>query len=111
MAATSRGTMTNKSDEMQVLLDRLTKELVDQGKLIEAGFVALKLAAVDRHAPPIQLQEMRLAYLAGAQHLFFSIMGILEPGLEPTEKDLQRMDLIHRELEAATVELKAWTER
>jgi hypothetical protein len=43
---------------------------------------------------------MRMAFFAGAQHLFGTIMTVLEPGDEPTPKDLQRMDLIHLELDA-----------
>lgn len=38
--------------------------------------------------------------LRGRQHLFSSIMTILDPGEEPTEADLHRMSQIHDELEA-----------
>jgi hypothetical protein len=44
--------------------------------------------------------EFSTTFCAGAQHLFGSIMSVLEPGDEPTDKDLQRMDLIHKELDA-----------
>lgn len=81
-------------------LDRLTRELTDSGKLIEAGWVGLRIACELIDAPADQLREMRMAFFAGAQHLFGSIMNILEPGEEPTDKDLQRMDLIHTELDA-----------
>ena len=40
------------------------------------------------------------AFFGGAQHLFGSIMSILDPGHEPTERDMRRMDLIAHELEA-----------
>jgi hypothetical protein len=82
------------------LLGELSKRLTDQGKLIEAGWVGCRIAWVPKDAPEVQIVEMRRAYMAGAQHLFASIMGILDPGAEPTEKDLQRMQLIHEELEA-----------
>jgi hypothetical protein len=81
-------------------LDRLTRELTDSGKLIEAGWVGLRIACDLIDAPADQLREMRMAFFAGAQHLFGSIMNVLEPGEEPTDKDLQRMDLIHTELDA-----------
>lgn len=81
-------------------LERLSREFVDKGKLIEAGWVGLRIAAVPLDAPAIQLEEMRNAFFAGAQHLFSSIMTILDPDVEPTEKDLERMDLIDRELKA-----------
>lgn len=82
----------------KALLERLSRELVDKGKLIEAGWVGLRVACDLEDAPAVQLQEMRNAFFAGAQHLFSSIMTILEPDAEPTDKDLERMDLIDKEL-------------
>lgn len=79
-------------------LERLSKELNDKGKLIEAGWLGLRIACELEDAPAIQLEEMRNAFFAGAQHLFSSIMTILDPGQEPTDKDMERMDLIDREL-------------
>jgi hypothetical protein len=87
-------------------LEDLSKRLADEGRLIEAGFVALRLRGIAPNAPAIQLQEMRLAYMAGAQHLFSSIMSILEPGTEPTDADMRRMDLIAKELEEYAAELR-----
>lgn len=80
-------------------LERLTKELVDRGKLIEAGWISMRLACLDLNAPAIQLQEMRMAFFGGAQHLFSSIVNILDSGEEPTAKDLERYDLINNELQ------------
>lgn len=80
-------------------LRRLERELVDSGKLIEAGWVGLRLAAIPEDAGKTQLEEMRNAFFAGAQHLFGSIMGILDEDREPTEADLRRMSLISAELE------------
>ncbi|WP_439604730.1 hypothetical protein [Shinella sp.] len=79
-------------------LQRLERELVDKGKLIEAGWVGLRLAAVPDNASPVQLEEMRNAFFAGAQHLFSSIMSIMEPGSEPTSNDIARMGYIDAEL-------------
>lgn len=81
-------------------IDAISKGLTDSGKLIEAGWVGLKMAVMPPNAPQVQIDEMRKAFFAGAQHLFTSIIGILEPDDEPTEKDLERMTLIHKELEA-----------
>lgn len=89
-------------------LERLSRDLVDQGKLIEAGWVGLRLAAIPLDAPAVQLNEMRMAFFAGAQHLFSSIMTILEPGEEPTDNDMSRLDQIDAELKRfiADFELK-----
>lgn len=85
--------------ERDTALTDLSRELTDQGKLIEAGWVALQLAAIPGDAPRLQLTEMRMAFFAGAQHLFASIMTILEPGAEPTDADFSRMDQINAELQ------------
>jgi hypothetical protein len=90
------------------ILERLSRELADKGKLIEAGFVALRLKAMAKDASDIQVREMRMAFMAGAQHLFASIMTILDPGDEPSEKDLARMSLISNELDNFRHELVAW---
>jgi hypothetical protein len=87
-------------------LEQLTKRLVDEGKLIEAGWVSLRIHTLPLDAPPVQLENMRNAFMAGAQHLFASIMTVLDPGAEPTEADLSRMDVIHRELETFGKELE-----
>lgn len=80
-------------------LRRFERELVDKGKLIEAGFVGLRLAAIPEDAGKTQLEEMRNAFFAGAQHLFSSIMDIMDDDHEPTAADLKRMDLIQSELD------------
>lgn len=81
-------------------LRRLERELVDKGQLIEAGWVGLRIAAIAPDAGKVQLEEMRNAFFAGAQHLFSSIMGIMSDGQEITQADLDRMGLIGGELEA-----------
>lgn len=87
----------------RAFLERLTKDLADQGKLIEAGWVGLRLAAIPDNAPAIQLQAMRLAYMA--------IIAILDADREPTDADLDRMDLIHKELDAFRAELELWVKK
>lgn len=86
-------------------LERLTKQLADDGKLIEAGWIGLRIATGLISAPADQLDEMRKAYMAGAQHLFSSIMTFLDEGEDPTEADMNRMSLIAAELEAFGDEL------
>lgn len=83
----------------QQLADELAKVASDKGKLIEVGWISALLYVVPKDAPETQVSEMHKAFFLGAQHLFSSIMSILEPGAEPTEKDLDRMTLIHNELE------------
>lgn len=95
----------------RAFLERLTKELANKGKLIEAGWVSLRLNCIHPNAPPEQLQEMRMAFMAGAQHLFSSMMGMLDPEPGETPGDMKRMELIHKELEAFGEELKTWASK
>jgi hypothetical protein len=78
----------------------LTKALTDQGRIIEANWVGYRAMVVPRGAGPVQVEECRRAFFAGAQALFASIMTILDPGAEPTDADLKRMDAINDELRA-----------
>lgn len=89
----------------RAFLETLSRRLADEGKLIEAGWVAMRLHAVPLNAPAIQLDNMRMAFMGGAQHLFFSIMTILDPGSEPTDADMQRMSQIAAELDSYGEEL------
>lgn len=81
-------------------LERLTRELTDKGRLLEAGWIGLRLAAIPLDASKQQLESMHQAYMAGAQHLWSSIMYALDPGDDPTKNDMRRMDLIDAELRA-----------
>jgi hypothetical protein len=87
-------------------LEALYRRLADEGQLIEAGWIGLRLAAVPHDASAIQLDNMRMAFMAGAHHLFTSIMKMLEPGTEETEADLRRIVLIDEELRKFGEELE-----
>lgn len=82
----------------QQQLEAIARKLVDEGKLIAAGFVAIRV--MFPHVEEDELERLRNAYFGGAQHLYASIMAIMEADREPTDKDLERMELIHQELEA-----------
>ena len=87
-------------------LDELSRKLADSGRLIEAGWISLR-AVLPPDTPPMQVQQLRWAFMAGAQHLFSSIMAVMDPGEEPTEDDQRRMELIDRELEVFAAEVHA----
>lgn len=89
----------NKARLIEKAAVEVTKEFTDKGKLVEAGFAAFAHFVIAKDAPAIQQQEMRLAFMAGAEHLFSSIMAIMDPGTEPTDADLRRMDLISTEID------------
>lgn len=82
------------------LAAELAKVATDKGQIVELGWISMLRYVVPKDASDTQVGEMRKAFFCGAEHLFASIMSILDPGAEPTEKDLDRMSLIHTELEA-----------
>lgn len=93
--------------EIQRLATEVSKKLADDGKLIEAGWAGYRYLVLSPTAPPIQIDECRTAFMAGAQHLFSSIMVILDPGdAEPSAADLKKMDLIHAELQTFASEME-----
>jgi hypothetical protein len=91
--------MTAISPAQRERARRLEKELADRGLIIAGGWAGFRVMCISDNAPQIQIEEMRSAFFAGAQHLFSSIMSILDPGEDPTAADLKRMDLINKELQ------------
>lgn len=87
--------------------EAITKQLANEGRLIEGGWRALMILCKLETAPEVQKQEMKRAYYAGAQHLFSSIVNIMDEDREPTAGDLHKMDLIHSELEKWAEEQRA----
>lgn len=88
------------------MIDEASKKLTDEGKLIEVGFYGYRKFVLAHDAPKIQIDECRMAFFAGAQHLFGSIMSIMDQDREPTANDLRRMDMINTELAAFAKEIE-----
>jgi hypothetical protein len=93
--------------QIDKVVQEMTKKLADEGKLLEAGWTAYRHLAMHPASPPIQISECRTAYYAGAQHLFGSIMSMMDPDAEPTDADMNKMELLQRELSDFLVELEA----
>jgi hypothetical protein len=77
----------------------LTKRATRDGKLIEAGWLGYRLTVMHDNSPQIQLDQCRQAFFAGAQHLFGSMMSIMDEDREPTQADMIRMGQISDELD------------
>lgn len=82
------------------LAEALTKDASDNGRVIEVGWLAMQLHVIPSDASEVQVNEMRKAFFMGAEHLWASIMTIIDPEATITERDLQRMNLINDELKA-----------
>lgn len=76
----------------------------DKGKVMRGGWEAFEYFFVGA-VPADQREQQRKAFFLGAEHLFRTVMMVLDPGQEPTERDMQRMSAIHRELEEFKLEL------
>ena len=96
------GESKRKRDMLGEVATELARQFTDRGLLIEAGWVVYERYAVPATAGEVQREETKLAFMAGAQHLFSSMISIMDPtkDAEPTEADLNRMTQIHEELEA-----------
>jgi len=95
--------------EIRRIAQELTGRAVDDGQIVMLGFVTM-ISMVFRdqvhEVPKEQLNQLRLAFFAGAQHLFGSITSMLDPDAEASERDLKRMTLIAHELNAFIDEWK-----
>jgi hypothetical protein len=80
------------------------QDMFDSGHPVEMGFKKLKEVYITDDAPDFQVRDMRVAFFAGAQFLYHTMMSMLDPDEEPTEGDMVRMKVIHDELEAFTEE-------
>lgn len=68
-------------------------------KVLDAAWRNFAERVIPADAPDIQRIECRRCFYAGAQALLTGIMVMLDPGTEPTDADLSRMEGISAELE------------
>jgi len=67
---------------------------------IEAGGESYRHGVLPPHASVVQVSETRKGFYAGAWFLLNHLMGVLDPGTEPTDADMTRMAEIGDELRA-----------
>ena len=79
-------------------VERITRDLMSKGRLIEAGWIGFRYAAVPLSAHPVQVEEMRNAFFAGTQHLFASMTGAFDPDGDATADDVNKLYMIRDEL-------------
>jgi hypothetical protein len=76
-------------------------------KRLAGEWLDYDMKVIPREAPEIQRRETRRAYYAGATTLLALILQSLEPGAEPTEGELRKMDQLKEEIDKFWVEVKA----
>lgn len=86
----------NQRDAIRKATTEATKMLIDEGRIIEAGWAGVSL--MFKNASPEEKEKLRDAFLMGADHLFSSIMVMLDPEKEPTPQDEARMESIGLEM-------------
>jgi hypothetical protein len=90
---------TNREkEEKRKIANALLQELSDRGQIIEGGWKGYELLVGLKDAPEVQRIECRKAFFFGAQHLFASVLGMLDSGAKTTNQDLERMTKLDAEL-------------
>ncbi|MCW5727214.1 hypothetical protein [Parvibaculum sp.] len=80
-------------------LDRFHAKTAGRDLFVSAGFSGYRKAVIPAGAPDTQIRECEMAFFAGAAHLFYGIMNVLEPSEKPTAADIARLTAIRKELE------------
>lgn len=88
------------------LADEIAKVAVEEGALIEIGYLGMIAVLGWTGKSEADKRDLKLAFYSGAQHLFASIMGIMDDDRELTEQDMRRMAIISDELDKFAEELK-----
>src|SRR5262245_21018473 len=82
----------------QAALERLTKQLADEGKLVEAGWTRQCFLLELQNAPADEVARLRSIFFSGAHYVFTSVLMMLGPDGTPTQADFVRLDKVHDEL-------------
>ena len=81
-----------------LLVQAAFRDLTANGRLVEAGFDALRSLVIPSHASPSQVSAMRIAFFSGASLVFGALMVELDDGEEAADADMQRMSALQAEL-------------
>lgn len=75
--------------------------------MIEEAWLSYAAQVIPPTAHKTQIRECRRAFYAGAHSLLNAMMIHLDPGSEPTEADLRRMDAIDGEFQKFQADMLA----
>lgn len=90
----------------RALAAEVCKQLADAGKLVEGGWESYKIVVLAPDLSAVEYDRHRTSYFAGAQHLFASIMSVMDDNDEPSDADMKKMSLISKELEDSARDLE-----
>lgn len=80
-------------------VDQVVRKLADDGRLIEGGFAAFRHITMPADAPPEAIESARTVFMAGAQHLWGCMFGMVDESDDASPDDMRRMTLVNNELE------------
>jgi hypothetical protein len=86
---------------------RASDFLKKPGPRVEDAWRAYRALVVDGRETSVDAGDVELAFKAGAVVLFHTVLRMLDPGTEPTDRDLRNMDRLNAELEAFTATFDA----
>jgi len=91
---------------LQDAIDKLLRAQSDEANMIETLWIMFA-ASVEIPTGGVQWVESRRCFFAGAATVFEAVLRIMEPGDEPTDADLRRMNRLAEELTRFQTDMKA----
>jgi hypothetical protein len=94
--------------ERQRYAERLARDWADKGQLVEGGWRAMRQLLLPnmQHSTKEDFEAAaRKIFFLGADHVFASIIGMMEPGYAETDADMRRMGNLQEELAAFRLSL------
>lgn len=86
---------------------RTSDFLKKPGPRIEDAWEGYRRLVIDGRETGVDASDVELAFKAGAVVLFHTVLRMLDPGTEATDRDLHNMDRLNAELEAFTATFDA----
>jgi len=99
--------MSDSHERWHIAIQRLTKDLADKGLLLAAGWQSYRLMTFGPDSPVKEQDAQKFAFYAGAQHVFASMLNMLDEDHEPTDADMARMTHLNQELKEFELQFKA----
>ena len=88
-------------------IERINRELIAQGKAIEAGWQAYRLIALRVDMPTSEQDQLKEAFFAGCQHVFGTFVHALSPDKTPLSDDNMRLiDNLFKELQSFSSDMQ-----
>jgi len=88
-------------------VDEVERFFATAGQHIRGGWEGFCLMVLNEDAPNIQVQEMKMAFFAGAAFLFHKITNEVSPDDEITPDDLKLMTQLEDEIQEYAQHIKA----